>query len=170
MQRLLIVPFSIPMPISCVRYLSVPYPFGAVAVIPIFDGYGRSALPVFCLAGFRWCSHGWLFHDVGRVLHIQCLDLVAPEKRTNTFGNVGCCCGCCLFQLGGGNITVRLHQLLVAAVNLHTDFIHRKVDTLCIDTFSRSTVVLHVPQTQENVHLANELFNRSVHRKAARQR
>lgn len=31
-----------------------------------------------------------------------------------------------VFEFGGGNITVRLHQLLIATVYLHTDFIYRK--------------------------------------------
>ena len=72
-----------------------------------------------------------------------------------------------VFQLGGGNIPVRLHQFLIASVYLHTDFIHREVDSLRFDALARSTVVLHVPQPQGNVHLATELFNLSVHRKAA---
>jgi len=75
-----------------------------------------------------------------------------------------------VFELGGGNITVRLHQFLVAAVHLHTDFIHRKVDSLCFDALARSTVVLHVPQAWGNVHLATELFNLAVHRDTAHQR
>ena len=75
-----------------------------------------------------------------------------------------------VFQLGGSNIPVRLHQFLVAAVYLHSDFIHREVDSLRFDALARSTVVLHVPQPQGNVHLATKLFNLSVHRKAAHQR
>ena len=75
-----------------------------------------------------------------------------------------------VFELGGGNIPVRLHQFLVAAVYLHSDFIHRKIDSLCFDALARSTVVFHVLQPQGNVHLATELFNLSVHRKAAHQR
>ena len=75
-----------------------------------------------------------------------------------------------VFEFGGGNITVRLHLFLVAAVYLNTDFIHREVDSLRFDALARSTVVLHVPQPQGNVHLATELFNLSVHRKAAHQR
>jgi len=75
-----------------------------------------------------------------------------------------------IFQLGGDNIPVRLHQFLVAVVYLHTDFIHRKVDSLRFDALARSAVVFHVPQPQRNVHLATELFNLSVHRKAAHQR
>ena len=75
-----------------------------------------------------------------------------------------------VFEFGGGYITVRLHQFLIAAVYLHTDFIYRKVDSLRFDALARSTVVLHVPQPQGNVHLATELFNLSVHRKAAHQR
>lgn len=47
-----------------------------------------------------------------------------------------------VFELGGGYITVRLHQLLIAAVYLHTDFIHRKVDSLRFDALARSTAVL----------------------------
>lgn len=75
-----------------------------------------------------------------------------------------------VFELGGGNIPVRLHQFLVAAVYLHSDFIHREVDSLRFDALARSTVVFHVPQPQGNVHLATELFNLSVHREAAHQR
>ena len=72
-----------------------------------------------------------------------------------------------VFQLGGGNIPVRLHQFLVVVVYLHSDFIHRKVDSLRFDALARSTARFHVPQPQGNVHLATELFNLSVHRKAA---
>ena len=72
-----------------------------------------------------------------------------------------------VFELGGGNITVRLHQLLIAAVYLHTDFIYRKVDSLRFDALARGTVVLHVPQPWGNVHLATELFNLAVHRDTA---
>lgn len=46
-----------------------------------------------------------------------------------------------VFELGGGNIPVRLHQFLVAAVYLHSDFIHREVDSLRFDALARSTVV-----------------------------
>lgn len=74
-----------------------------------------------------------------------------------------------IFKFGGSDITVRLHQLMIAAVHLHTDFINGTVDSLRFDTFARSTVVLHVPQPQGNIHLATELFNLSVHRKAAHQ-
>ena len=75
-----------------------------------------------------------------------------------------------VFELGGGNIPVRLHQFLVVVVYLHSDFIHRKVDSLRFDALARSTVVFHVPQPQGNVHLVTELFNLSVHREAAHQR
>ena len=75
-----------------------------------------------------------------------------------------------VFEFGGGNITVRLHQFLIASVYLHTDFIHREVDSLRFDALARSTVVLHVPQPQGNVHLATELFNLAVHRDTAHQR
>lgn len=51
-----------------------------------------------------------------------------------------------VFEFGGGNITVRLYQFLVAAVYLNTDFIHRKVDSLRFDALARSTAVLNVPQ------------------------
>ncbi len=51
-----------------------------------------------------------------------------------------------VFEFGGGNITVRLHLFLVAAVYLNTDFIHRKVDFLRFDALARSTAVLHFPQ------------------------
>ena len=37
----------------------------------------------------------------GGVLPLQCLDLVAPEKRTDTLGDVGGCGGCRPFQLLG---------------------------------------------------------------------
>ena len=73
-----------------------------------------------------------------------------------------------VFEFGGGNITVRLHQFLVAAVYLNTDFIHRKVDFLRFDTLARSTAVLHFPQAWGNVHLATELFNLAVHRSEER--
>ena len=63
-----------------------------------------------------------------------------------------------VFEFGSGNITVRLHQFLVAAVYLNTDFIYRKVDSLRFDALARSTVVLHVPQAWGNVHLATELL------------
>ncbi len=75
-----------------------------------------------------------------------------------------------VFEFGGGNITVRLHQFLVAAVYLNTDFIHRKVDSLRFDTLARSTAVLHFPQAWGNVHLATELFNLAIHRDTAHQR
>lgn len=75
-----------------------------------------------------------------------------------------------VFEFGGGNITVRLHQFLVAAVYLNTDFIHRKVDFLRFDTLARSTAVLHFPQAWRNVHLATELFNLAIHRDTAHQR
>lgn len=51
-----------------------------------------------------------------------------------------------VFEFGGGNITVRLHQFLITAVYIHTDFIYRKVDSLRFDALARSTAVLHVPQ------------------------
>ena len=72
-----------------------------------------------------------------------------------------------VFEFGGGYITVRLHQFLVAAVYLHSDFIHREVDSLRFDALARSTAVLHVPQAWGNVHLATELFNLAVHRDTA---
>ena len=75
-----------------------------------------------------------------------------------------------VFQLGGGNITIRLHQFLIVAIYFHTDFIHYKVDFLRFDTLARSTPRLYVPQPQGNIHLATEPFNLSVHRKAAHQR
>ena len=75
-----------------------------------------------------------------------------------------------IFQLGGGNIPVRLHQLLIAAVYLHTNFINGKIDSLRFGALARSTVVLHVPQSWGNVHLATELFNLAVHRDTAHQR
>ena len=75
-----------------------------------------------------------------------------------------------IFEFGSGDISVRLHQFLITAVYLHTDFINGMVDSLCFDTFARSTVVFHIPQSQGNIHLATELFNLSVHRKAVHQR
>ena len=75
-----------------------------------------------------------------------------------------------VFEFGGGNITVRLHQFLVAAVYLNTDFIHRKIDFLRFDALARSTAVLHFPQAWGNVHLATELFNLAIHRDTAHQR
>ena len=75
-----------------------------------------------------------------------------------------------IFQLGGGNIPVRLHQLLITAVYLHTNFINGKIDSLRFGALARSTVVLHVPQSWGNVHLATELFNLAVHRDTAHQR
>ena len=35
-----------------------------------------------------------------------------------------------VFELGGGNIPVRLHQFLITAVYLHSDFTNNKVDFL----------------------------------------
>lgn len=35
-----------------------------------------------------------------------------------------------VFEFGSDDITVRLHEFLVATVHLHTDFIYRKVDSL----------------------------------------
>ena len=74
-----------------------------------------------------------------------------------------------VFELGGGNIPVRLHQFLIASVYLHPNFVNRTVDSLRFDTLARSTVVLHVPQVWGNIHLAAELLNLSVHHKAAHQ-
>ena len=75
-----------------------------------------------------------------------------------------------VFEFGGGNITVRLHQFLITAVYIHTDFIYRKVDSLRFDALARSTAVLHFPQAWGNVHLATELFNLAIHRDTAHQR
>ena len=75
-----------------------------------------------------------------------------------------------IFEFGGSDISVRLHQFLVAAVHLHPNLVNRTVDSLRFDTFARSTVVLHVPQAQGNIHLATELLNLSVHRNATHQR
>ena len=75
-----------------------------------------------------------------------------------------------VFEFGGGYITVRLHQFLVAAVYLHPNFINDKIDSLRFNALARSTVVLHVPQSWGNVHLATELFNLAVHRDTAHQR
>lgn len=75
-----------------------------------------------------------------------------------------------IFEFGSGDISVRLHQFLITAVCLHSDFIDGNVDFLRFYTFAQSTVVLHIPQPQRNIHLAAELFNLSVHRKAAHQR
>lgn len=74
-----------------------------------------------------------------------------------------------IFQLGGCNIPIRLHQFLVAAVYLHPNLVNCTVDFLRLGTFARSSVVLHIPQVWGNVHLAAELFNLSAHRKAAHQ-
>ena len=59
-----------------------------------------------------------------------------------------------IFQLGGCNIPIRLHQFLVTKVYLHPNFVNRTVDSLRFGTFPRSTVVLHVPQVWGNIHLA----------------
>ena len=75
-----------------------------------------------------------------------------------------------IFEFGSGDISVRLHQFLITAVYLHSDFIDGNVDFLRFYTFARSTVVLHIPQPQRNIHLAAELFNLSVHRKEAHER
>ena len=75
-----------------------------------------------------------------------------------------------IFQLGCCNISARLHQFMIAAVYFHSDFIHRTVDSLRFDTLAGSSVVLHVPQPQWNVHLATELFDFTVHRDTAHQR
>ena len=52
-----------------------------------------------------------------------------------------------VFEFGGGYITVRLHQFLIAAVYLHTDFIYCKVDSLRFDAFARSTTCSSRPTT-----------------------
>ena len=75
-----------------------------------------------------------------------------------------------VFELGGGNIPVRLHKLLIAAVHVHTDFIDGTVDSLRLGALSRGTAVFHVPQAWGNVQLAAELFNLAVHRDTAHQR
>ena len=74
-----------------------------------------------------------------------------------------------IFQLGGCNIPIRLHQFMVTTVYLHPNLVNRTVDSLRFDTLARSTVVLHVPQVWGNIHLAAELLNLSVHHKAAHQ-
>lgn len=74
-----------------------------------------------------------------------------------------------VFELGGCNIPVRLHKLLIAAVHVHTDFIDGMVDSLRLDALARSTAVFHVPQAWGNVQLAAELFNLAVHGKTAHQ-
>ena len=47
----------------------------------------------------------------GGVLPLQCLDLVAPEKRTDTLGDVGGCGGCRPFQLLGLYLFFRPFEL-----------------------------------------------------------
>ena len=74
-----------------------------------------------------------------------------------------------VFELGSGNIPVRLHKLLIAAVHVHTDFIDGTVDSLRLDALARSTAVFHIPQAWGNVQLAAELFNLAVHCKTAHQ-
>lgn len=74
-----------------------------------------------------------------------------------------------VFELGSGDITVRLHQFLIAAVHLHADFIHLTVNSLRLDALALCAVVLHNLQAWGYVHLAAELLNLSVHRKAAHQ-
>jgi hypothetical protein len=76
----------------------------------------------------------------------------------------------CIFEFGGSDISVRLHQFLITAVYLHTDFINSNVDSLRFGTLARSTIVLHVPQPQGNIHLAAELLDFSVNGKTAHQR
>ena len=45
-----------------------------------------------------------------------------------------------IFQLGGCNIPIRLHQFLVTTVYLHPNFVNRTVDSLRFDTLARSTL------------------------------
>ena len=73
-------------------------------------------------------------------------------------------------QFGGRDITVRLHQFLIAAVYLDADFIHGEIDLHGFDALARRPAVLHVPQTRRNVHFATELFDLAVYCKTAHQR
>ncbi len=70
-------------------------------------------------------------------------------------------------QFGRSNITVRLHQLLIAAVDIDADFIDGKIDLHSFDAFAHGAPILHVPQTRRNVHLATELFDLAVDGKTA---
>ena len=125
-----------------------------VAIVTLGGSGHEPALSGFVGEGMLDCSVvGDIFAAPGAQRLFQALQLMKREG---------------VFELGGGNITVRLHQFLVAAVHLHTDFIHRKVDSLCFDALARSTVVLHDPQAWGNVHLATELFNLAVSRWTAR--
>ena len=75
-----------------------------------------------------------------------------------------------VFQLGGGNIAVRLHQLLITAVYVRADTVDGAVDFPRLRALSLRSVVLHIPQAERNVHFAAELFSLAVHRDAAHQR
>lgn len=75
-----------------------------------------------------------------------------------------------IFQFGSGNIAVRLHQFLIAAVYVHTYPVNGEIDFLSFCTLSRCTVVLHIPQVGRVIHLAAELFNFAVHSDTAHQR
>lgn len=56
-----------------------------------------------------------------------------------------------IFESISGDISVRLHQFLITAVYLHTDFINGNVDFLRFGTLTRSAVVFHIPQPQRNI-------------------
>ena len=73
-------------------------------------------------------------------------------------------------QFSRSNITVRLHQLLIAAVDIDADFIDGKVDLHGFDAFAHGAPILHVPQTRRNVHFATELFDLAIDGKTAHQR
>lgn len=109
------------------------------------------------------CSFGTAVSDFLCKLRIVLLKEFQQGFLLYTDAEIG------VFQFGGGYISVRLHQFLVSAVHLHPNLVNRTVDSLRFGTLARSTVVLHVPQVGRNVHLAAELFNLSVHRKAAHQ-
>ncbi len=107
------------------------------------------------------CPFGSAVSDFLRKLGIVLLKEFKQGLLLDTDTEIG------IFQFGSGYISVRLHQFLVSAVHLHPNLVNGTVDSLRFGTLARSTAVLHVPQMGRNFHLAAELFNLSVHRKAA---
>ena len=75
-----------------------------------------------------------------------------------------------VFQFFGGNIAVRLHQLLITAVYVHTNTVDGDIDFLRFHTLSQCPVVFHIPQAERNIRLAAELFDLAVHSQTAHQR
>ena len=109
------------------------------------------------------CSFGSAMPDFLRKFGIVLFKEFKQGFLLDTYTEIG------IFQFGSGYISVRLYQFLVSAVHLHPNLVNRTVDSLRFGTLARSTVVLYVPQVWGNVHLAAELLNLSVHRKAAHQ-